>query len=59
MSLVLRELRAADAEKVVEMVQSLARHVGTDIMPKLTAQSLNTNRDLVDILVAEEEGDLI
>ena len=59
MSFVLRELRAAEAEKVVKMVQSLARHVGTDIMPKLTAQSLNTNQDLVDIVVAEEEGNLI
>ena len=59
MSLVIREMRASEAVKVVEMVQGLAHHVGTDIVPKLTAQSLNTNRDLIDIVVAEEEGDLI
>lgn len=59
MSLVVREMRTGDAEDVVEMVRGLARHVGAGAVPQLTSESLNGNRDLVDVVVAEETGRLI
>lgn len=59
MAAVIREMRASDAEHVVEMVRGLARHVAADAVPKLTAQSLNGNADLIDVVVAEEDGRII
>jgi len=59
MTAVLREMRASDAESVAEMVRGLARHVGADTVPKLTAGSLNGNRDLIDVIVAEQGGRIV
>ncbi len=55
----IREMRAAEAERVVDMVRGLARHIGADAAPRLTPQSLNGNRDLINVVVAEEGGRLI
>lgn len=59
MSLVIRSMRDEEAETVVQMVRALARDQGTDIIPKLTANKLLAARDLVDVVVAEEEGALL
>ncbi|MBC8038275.1 MAG: GNAT family N-acetyltransferase [Rhizobiales bacterium] len=48
-----------DAPRVVDMVRGLARQVGADAVPMLTPEALNGNRDLVDIVVAEQGGKLI
>jgi ribosomal protein S18 acetylase RimI-like enzyme len=54
-----RPMRPGEAEAVASMVRSLARHIGTDVVPKLTAERLNAARDLVDVVVAEEDGRLL
>ena len=59
MSVAIRKMRSTDAEQVVGMVQGLARHIRTDVIPMLTAESLNANRDLVDVAVAEDQGRLV
>jgi ribosomal protein S18 acetylase RimI-like enzyme len=59
MDLLVREMRPEDAESVIEMVRGLAQHVGNADVPKLTAQSLNSNRDLIDVAVAEQGDRLI
>lgn len=59
MNFVVREMRADDAEHVVGMVQGLARYVSADVVPRLTPESLNGNRDLIDVVVAEQGGRLI
>ena len=56
MSLTIREMTPQDAEAVVEMVKGLARHIGQPVMPRLTPENLNGARDLIDVVVAEEEG---
>ncbi|MGH6853828.1 MAG: GNAT family N-acetyltransferase [Aestuariivirga sp.] len=59
MSVVVREMRSADAEPVAGMVRGLARHIRSDAVPRLTGELLNANRDLVDVAVAENEGRLV
>lgn len=59
MSVEIREMREADAGAVVALVRGLAEHIGQDVMPALTTQSLNENRDLIDVVVAEEHGKVI
>ena len=59
MTLTLRAMRDCDAPHVVAMVQSLARDTGSDIVPKLTPLNLITNRDLIDVTIAEDEEGLL
>jgi ribosomal protein S18 acetylase RimI-like enzyme len=59
MSLDLRPMRPEEAEEVAGMVRGLARHIGTDVVPKLTGETLRASADLIDVTVAEEGGRLI
>ena len=59
MSLVLRPMRPEEAGEVADMVRGLARHIGTDVVPKLTGEILRNAADLIDVVVAEEGGRLI
>jgi ribosomal protein S18 acetylase RimI-like enzyme len=52
-------MRAGEAEAVAAMVRGLAAHIGTGFVPRLDAQGLEAASDLVDVMVAEEEGRLI
>ena len=57
--LAVRSMRAEEADLVALMVRGLAEHVGTGIVPKLTGQALNAAADLIDVVVAEEDGKLL
>lgn len=59
MKLMIRPMRADEADAVAAMVRGLAEHIGTDIVPKLTGEKLNAAQDLIDVVVAEEEGRLL
>lgn len=59
MSLALRPMRPEEADAVAGMVHGLARHIGTDAVPKLTGDTLRASADLIDVTVAEEGGRLI
>jgi ribosomal protein S18 acetylase RimI-like enzyme len=59
MSLIVREMGAGEAEPVAEMVRELACGVGSATEPRLTAQGLDDARDLVDVVVGEDEGRLV
>ncbi len=59
MSLVIREMRTGEAGQVVDMVRGLARYVDAEAVPRLTQESLNGNRDIIDIAVAEQEERLV
>lgn len=59
MSVVCRDMRDSEADRVAEMVHGLARHIGTDFVPKLTGQGLRAARDLIDVVVAEDGGRLL
>ena len=59
MSLTVRPMRAEEAEAVAGMVRGLAEHIGTDFVPKLTGETLNAAQDLIDVVVAEEDGRLL
>ena len=59
MTVVIREMRDGDADSVAALVLGLARHVGTAVVPKLTAEALLAARDLIDVVVAEDEGRVI
>lgn len=59
MSLVVRAMRAAEAEAVAGMVRGLAEHIGTDFVPKLTGEKLNAAQELIDVVVAEDSGRLL
>lgn len=59
MSLTIRQMRAGEAGAVAAMVRGLAEHIGTDFVPKLTGERLNAAHDLIDVVVAEENGQLL
>ena len=50
MSLSIRAMRAEEADQVAEMVRGLARHIGTDVVPKLTGEGLRNAADLIDVV---------
>lgn len=59
MKLALRAMRPEEADAVAGMVRGLAEHIGTGFVPKLTGEKLSRARDLIDVVVAEEDGRLI
>ena len=59
MTLTIRPMRDEEAALVVAMVQGLARDTGADVTPKLTAQNLIANRDLIDVTIAEDKSGLL
>ena len=59
MTLVIRDMRDDDADAVALMVKGLARHIGTDFEPKVTGAALIQSRDLIEVVVAEDGGQLL
>jgi ribosomal protein S18 acetylase RimI-like enzyme len=59
MKLAMRAMRPEEADAVAGMVRGLAEHIGTGFVPKLTGEKLSRARDLIDVVVAEEDGRLI
>lgn len=59
MTVTIRPMADTDAPAVVAMVQGLARDTATDIIPKLTPQSLIGNRDLIDVTIAEDQEGML
>jgi ribosomal protein S18 acetylase RimI-like enzyme len=53
MNVVIRAMRDDDADAVAAMVRGLAEHIGTGLVPALTAEKLVAARDLIDVTVAE------
>lgn len=51
-------MRAGEAAAVAAMVHGLARDTGARVIPKLTAEKLDAAQDLIDTVVAEENGRL-
>ncbi|QIG50348.1 GNAT family N-acetyltransferase [Nordella sp. HKS 07] len=59
MTLMIRPMRAEDAPGVVAMVHGLARDTAPDVTPKLTAESLVDNDDLIQVTVAEDASGIL
>jgi ribosomal protein S18 acetylase RimI-like enzyme len=59
MSLAIRPMRQPEADAVAGLVRGLAEHIGTQFVPKLTGERLSAASDLIDVVVAEEEGRII
>lgn len=59
MTLTIRPMRDNDAAQVVAMVHGLARDTGSDVIPRLTPESLVENGDLIDVTLAEDEGGIL
>ncbi len=59
MSITVRPMQAAETGAVAAMVRGLAEHIGTDFVPKLTAERLAAAQDLIDVVVADDDGALI
>ena len=59
MTLTIRAMQDSDAARVVAMVQGLARDTGADVVPKLTAESLIANGDLIDVTIAEDASGIL
>lgn len=59
MTLTLRSMRDDDAPQVVAMVKGLARDMGSEVVPKLTAENLIAHRDLIDVTIAEDATGLL
>jgi ribosomal protein S18 acetylase RimI-like enzyme len=51
-------MRASEAAAVAAMVHGLARDTGASVIPKITAEKLAAAQDLIDTLVAEDNGRL-
>ncbi len=56
MSLTIRPMKDEEAPAVVAMVFGIAAHTGGKVVPKLTPEKLVAARDLIDVVIAEEEG---
>lgn len=56
MTVRLRDMRPEEAGRIAAMVAGLARDVGAAVTPQITGEKLNAARDLVDVVVAEEDG---
>jgi ribosomal protein S18 acetylase RimI-like enzyme len=59
MSVIIRSMQDEEAETVADMVRELARDQGSNVIPKLTAAKLLAARDLIDVIVAQEEAKLL
>jgi ribosomal protein S18 acetylase RimI-like enzyme len=59
MNLTVRPMREDEAEAVATMVRGLAEHIGTGFVPKLTGEKLNAAHELIDVVVAEDDGELL
>jgi ribosomal protein S18 acetylase RimI-like enzyme len=59
MSVKVRTMAATDADAVAAMVAGLARDTGAGMVPQLTGPGLLAARDLIDVVVAEEDGRLV
>jgi ribosomal protein S18 acetylase RimI-like enzyme len=59
MSMTIRPMRREDADKVADLVRGLARETRPSILPRITGTVLNANADLIDVVIAEEEGRVI
>jgi len=59
MTLAIRPIHPHEADAVARMVHDLARDVGVPFKPKLTGDALRKALDLVDVVVAEEGGQLL
>lgn len=59
MSFAVRPMRAEEGAAVAGLVRGLAEHIGTDFVPKLTGDSLNAAQHLIDVVVAEDGGQLL
>lgn len=56
MGLTVRAMRDEEAPAVVKMVFGIAAHTGGKAVPKLTPEKLLAARDLIDVVVAEDDG---
>jgi ribosomal protein S18 acetylase RimI-like enzyme len=52
-------MQPEEAEAVATMVRGLAEHIGTGFVPKLTGEKLNAAHELIDVVVAEDDGELL
>jgi ribosomal protein S18 acetylase RimI-like enzyme len=59
MSLEVRPMRKGEEDAVAGMVRGLAEHIGTEFVPKLDGEKLAAAQDLIDVVVAGDEGRLI
>jgi len=59
MSVVIRAMSRKDADGVAEMVAGLARETRPHVTPMLTGKILNDNADLIDVVIAEDDGRVI
>ncbi|MCB1435058.1 MAG: GNAT family N-acetyltransferase [Alphaproteobacteria bacterium] len=59
MTLLIRDMHDDEADAVAQMVKGLARHIGTDFVPQVTGEALCMSRDLIDIVVADDDGRLL
>ncbi len=59
MSFQIRDMAEDEAQAVADMVHGLARDLELDVKPLLTGRKLLDARDLVNVVVAAEEGKLL
>ena len=59
MTVVVRAMRREDADAVAQMVEGLAQETRPHVTPKLTGKLLSDNSDLIDVVIAEDDGAVI
>lgn len=58
MTVTIRQMRGEDADAVAAMVRRLATDIGVNVVPRLTGAALREASDLIDVVVAEQGGQL-
>lgn len=52
-------MRKGEEDAVAGLVRGLAEHIGTGFVPKLDGERLAAAEDLIEVMVAEDDGRLI
>ena len=59
MTLDIRPMRSGEEHAVADMVQAIAQHVGSSVVPRLTGEGLAEAADLIDVVVADGRSSLV
>ena len=59
MSLAIRPMEDGDQEAVANMVRGLANDIGSKTVPQLTGEGLRNAQGLIDVVVADDGGQLL
>ena len=59
MNLLVRPMRADEAEAVAVLIRQMPKDIGLDVVPKITGQNLRDCGDVAKVTLAEDDGHIL